>query len=78
MNFRVQKIIGGQVKVIHLVRDPRAVALSRQEMNQLETGVVKDMQMNCNFDRSIFEEHKKNFSNHGSVRWETANYMLIR
>ena len=66
------------LNVVHLVRDPRAVASSRQKMHQLKGNIVREMQRNCKIDQSIYGEHRHSLGENATFQWNNQNYVLFR
>lgn len=60
--------------MIHLVRDPRAVALSRLEMHNFTGNVAKEMERSCQTDLGLYEE--KNQAD--ADEWNDEDYMVVR
>ena len=77
MCCRVRDHSAEEMRVIHLVRDPRAVALSRAEMHNFTGNVVKEMKKNCEFDLSVYKEYELR-SKMSLPIWTADNYIAVR
>ncbi|XP_078487289.1 carbohydrate sulfotransferase 3 [Ciona intestinalis] len=73
----VRAKVGTSFKIIHLVRDPRATALSRLRMHFGRGNITKEMKVNCEFDASNLEAFKNRRSNLNN-KWLQGNYMVVR
>uniref|UniRef100_H2Z2N4 Sulfotransferase n=1 Tax=Ciona savignyi TaxID=51511 RepID=H2Z2N4_CIOSA len=74
---RVRSSIGENFKIIHLVRDPRATALSRLRMHYGLGNITREMKINCDFDVTNLETFK-NRKLDPVNNWLHGNYMVVR
>jgi len=77
IRFRIAQSSRIPIKVLHLVRDPRAVALSRLVMHHGLGNATHEMLPNCAFDARNVEDFRNMRDKAGSY-WSDGNYMTIR